>query len=262
VKLQQENPEQGRILRSFNARPPFPDSILDRFAGSGIRVRGQLVGNCMVADYAGTNFTVAFGAAPSRQRRSSVMISTNAELTGSYDYLQVALSGLIAVSASYAALDLGGRVTATSGWLRLVWLTGGAAVMGFGIWSMHFVGMLAFSLPVPVSYNWPTVLVALLTAILSSAFALYVVSRHKMGLVRAFTGSVIMGTGIAASHYNLRLLWMACGVDDALLKPNQAAIAKLKVEGLPVTAIETPGHHQWPVWRDNLIHFAPLLFQK
>jgi two-component system sensor histidine kinase/response regulator len=220
VKLQQENPEQGRILRSFNAQPPFPDSILDRFAGGGIRVRGQLVGNCMVADYAGTNFTVAFGAAPSRQRRSSVMISTNAELTGSYDYLQVALSGLIAVSASYAALDLGGRVTATSGWLRLVWLTGGAAVMGFGIWSMHFVGMLAFSLPVPVSYNWPTVVVALLTAILSSAFALYVVSRHKMGLVRAFTGSVIMGTGIAASHYigiNAMRLAAVCRFDLRIL---------------------------------------------
>ena len=61
---------------------------------------------------------------------------------------------------------------------------------------------------------------------------------------------------------NLRLLWMACGVDDALLKSNQNVIATLKAEGLPVTAIETPGHHQWPVWRDNLIHFAPLLFQK
>jgi enterochelin esterase-like enzyme len=61
---------------------------------------------------------------------------------------------------------------------------------------------------------------------------------------------------------NLRLLWMACGVDDALLKPNQAVIAALKAQGLPVTAIETPGHHQWPVWRDNLVHFAPLLFQK
>jgi len=148
------------------------------------------------------------------------MISTNAELTGSYDYLQVALSGLIAVSASYAALDLGGRVTATSGWLRLVWLTGGAAVMGFGIWSMHFVGMLAFSLPVPVSYNWPTVLVALLSAILSSAFALYVVSRHKMGLVRAFTGSVIMGTGIAASHYigiNAMRLAAVCRFDLRIL---------------------------------------------
>ncbi len=61
---------------------------------------------------------------------------------------------------------------------------------------------------------------------------------------------------------NLRLLWMACGVDDALLKSNRNVIATLKAEGLPVTAIETPGHHQWPVWRDNLIHFAPLLFQK
>jgi enterochelin esterase-like enzyme len=60
---------------------------------------------------------------------------------------------------------------------------------------------------------------------------------------------------------NLRLLWMACGVDDALLKPNQAVIAALKAQNLPVTAIETPGHHQWPVWRDNLINFAPLLFQ-
>jgi enterochelin esterase-like enzyme len=67
---------------------------------------------------------------------------------------------------------------------------------------------------------------------------------------------------LTAQKANLRLLWMACGVDDGLLKPNQAVIAALKEEGLPVTAIETPGHHQWPVWRDNLIHFAPLLFQK
>jgi enterochelin esterase-like enzyme len=59
-----------------------------------------------------------------------------------------------------------------------------------------------------------------------------------------------------------RLLWMACGVDDALLKPNREVIADLKSKGFDVTAIETPGHHQWPVWRDNLIHFAPLLFQK
>ena len=65
-----------------------------------------------------------------------------------------------------------------------------------------------------------------------------------------------------ASRANLRLLWMACGVDDGLLKANQKAIAMLKAEGLPVTAIETPGHHQWPVWRDNLVQFTPLLFQK
>jgi enterochelin esterase-like enzyme len=61
---------------------------------------------------------------------------------------------------------------------------------------------------------------------------------------------------------NLHLLWMACGVDDALLQPNRNMIAALKAQNLPVTAIETPGHHQWPVWRGNLINFAPLLFQK
>ncbi|RRA49911.1 esterase [Acidipila sp. EB88] len=66
---------------------------------------------------------------------------------------------------------------------------------------------------------------------------------------------------LAPQKANLHLLWMACGVDDALLKPNRDAIAILKAQGLPVTAVETPGHHQWPVWRDNLIHFAPLLFQ-
>ena len=66
----------------------------------------------------------------------------------------------------------------------------------------------------------------------------------------------------SAEQAKLRLLWMACGVDDGLLQPNRKAIAMLKAEGLPVTAIETPGHHQWPVWRDNLVHFTPLLFQK
>jgi enterochelin esterase-like enzyme len=66
----------------------------------------------------------------------------------------------------------------------------------------------------------------------------------------------------SAAKANLRLLWMACGVDDGLLKPNQAMIASLKAQGYAVTAVETPGHHQWPVWRDNLIHFTPLLFQK
>src|SRR5438046_7658489 len=73
--------------------------------------------------------------------------------------------------------------------------------MGFGIWSMHFTGMLAFRLPVLVSYSWPTVLLSLLVAISASAFALYVVSRHELGMVRALAGSASMGSGIAAMHY-------------------------------------------------------------
>src|SRR5216684_5019096 len=103
--------------------------------------------------------------------------------------------------ASYAALDLAARVTAAAGSTRAVWLLGGAGAMGTGIWSMHYLGMLAFVLPIPVAYHWPTVLLSLLAAILASVIALYVVSRRKMGALRALAGSVLMGAGIASMHY-------------------------------------------------------------
>ena len=122
-------------------------------------------------------------------------------LIGSYNYALVALSVLIAMFASYAALDLAGRVTAASGWTRAVWLLGGAGAMGTGIWSMHYIGMLAFLLPIPVAYHWPTVLLSLFAAILASVIALYVVSRQKMGGSEAVAGSVLMGAGIASMHY-------------------------------------------------------------
>ncbi len=122
-------------------------------------------------------------------------------LIGSYNYALVALSVLIAMFASYAALDIAGRVTAAGGWTRAVWLLGGAGAMGTGIWSMHYIGMLAFALPVPVAYHWPTVLVSLVAAILASVVALDVVSRQKMGASRAVAGSVLMGAGIASMHY-------------------------------------------------------------
>jgi PAS domain S-box-containing protein len=122
-------------------------------------------------------------------------------LIGSYNYALVALSVVIAIFASYAALDLAGRVTAASGWTRAVWLLGGAGAMGIGIWSMHYIGMLAFILPIPVAYHWPTVLLSLFAAILASAVALGVVSRRKMGWFRALAGSVLMGAGIASMHY-------------------------------------------------------------
>ena len=119
----------------------------------------------------------------------------------SYNYALVALSVLIAMFASYAALDLAGRVTAAGGWTRAVWLLGGAGAMGIGIWSMHYIGMLACMLPVPVAYHWPTVLRSLFAAIFASVIALYVVSRQKMGAFQAFAGSVLMGGGIASMHY-------------------------------------------------------------
>jgi len=122
-------------------------------------------------------------------------------LSGSYDYRLVVLSVAIAMFASYAALDLAGRVTVARDWARRVWLAGGATAMGLGIWSMHYIGMLAFSLPMPVLYDWPTVLVSLLAAICASAVALYVVSRQRMNLWNAVVGSIVMGMGIALMHY-------------------------------------------------------------
>ena len=129
------------------------------------------------------------------------MVSPAHIMVGSYDYWLVALSVLIAVLASYSALDFAGRVTAARGVARMVWLTGGAVAMGLGIWSMHYVGMLAFRLPVPVQYDWPTVLLSLLAAMFASAIALFVASRTTMGLARAAIGSVFMGGAIAGMHY-------------------------------------------------------------
>jgi PAS domain S-box-containing protein len=122
-------------------------------------------------------------------------------LAPTYDYRLIALSVLIAMLASYAALDLGGRVTASRGHLRSIWLIGGAVAMGMGIWSMHYIGMLAYSLPVAVFYNWPTVLLSLLAAMLASAVALFAVSRREMGLLRISFGGLLMGIGIATMHY-------------------------------------------------------------
>jgi two-component system, sensor histidine kinase and response regulator len=122
-------------------------------------------------------------------------------LAGSYNYRLVAVSVLIAVLAAYAALDLAARVTAAHGRARFAWLTGGATAMGIGIWSMHYIGMLAFSLPVPILYDWPTVLLSLVAAVLASGAALFVVSRQSMRWFQALIGSLVMGGGIAAMHY-------------------------------------------------------------
>ena len=122
-------------------------------------------------------------------------------LEGYYDPRLVALSVMIAILASYAALDLAGRITAAVGWVRGLWLSGGAFALGIGIWAMHYVGMEAFHLPVRVLYHWPTVVLSMVAAVLASAVALFVVSRKTMSVAAAVSGSILMGGGIAAMHY-------------------------------------------------------------
>src|SRR5689334_1460171 len=122
-------------------------------------------------------------------------------LPRSYSPALVVLSVLIAGAASYTALTLAGRVTQARGRDRLAWLAGGSLAMGLGIWSMHFVGMLAFHLPVPIAYRLETVLLSMLPAVAASTLALLLASRPRVGLAALALGALSMGPAIAGMHY-------------------------------------------------------------
>jgi diguanylate cyclase (GGDEF)-like protein len=119
----------------------------------------------------------------------------------SYNPLLVAASLFVAIVASYTALDMAGRITTAQGSAARWWLAGGASAMGIGIWSMHFVGMLAFSLPIPLGYDPAITLLSLLIAIASSVFALWLVCQENLPWSRLALGAILMGLGIASMHY-------------------------------------------------------------
>ncbi len=123
-------------------------------------------------------------------------------MTGTYNYWLVLLSVTVAVFVSYTALNLAARMARSGGPSARVWAIGGAVAMGCGIWSMHFIGMLAFSLPIPLAYNVPITIASLLIAIAVSGFALAIASRPHVDLARLSVGAVIMGIGISAMHYS------------------------------------------------------------
>lgn len=122
-------------------------------------------------------------------------------MPSSYSPLLVVCSFLVAILASYTALEMAGRITAAQPSVAKAWLLGGACAMGVGIWSMHFVGMLAFRLPVPIGYDLTITLLSLGIAIASSAFALWLVCQEELPLRRVVGGALLMGPGIAGMHY-------------------------------------------------------------
>lgn len=129
------------------------------------------------------------------------MNSSDLIMAGSYNYGLVALSIAIAMLGSYATIDLAGRVRATHGGARLSWRIGGAIAMAIGTWAMHYTGMLAFRLPIPISYDWPISAVSFVPSLLASAVALVVVIRPRMESRRAFVASIFIGGGVAGLHY-------------------------------------------------------------
>ena len=203
-------------------------------------------------------------------------------MAGSYNPAFVGFSILVATLASYAALDLTGRVTSSTALARTGWLLGGATVMGLGIWSMHFIGMLAFHLPVPIAYDVPLMLLSVLVAIGASLLALSVVSRPHMSLVTLVLAGLLMGVAISGMHYigmasmrmeatlgyhdaivvlsviiaiaaSLAALWLAFRLRSdltargALLKALSAIIMGIAISGMHYTAMSGATfttHHQ------------------
>ncbi|MBM3266324.1 MAG: hypothetical protein FJZ01_01640 [Candidatus Sericytochromatia bacterium] len=124
-------------------------------------------------------------------------------MAASYDPLLVALSYLIAVGASYTALDLAGQVLAARGRSRALWLLWAAAAMGMAIWSMHFTGMFAFQMDMPMAYDVPVTLLSMLVAIVASGAGLFALTFAPFpgDRGRLAVGGTVMGLGIAAMHY-------------------------------------------------------------
>lgn len=123
------------------------------------------------------------------------------EISGSYSFSLVTLSLVIAIMASYTSLDLALRVATSSGWSRKAWLISGAIAMGTGIWSMHFVAMLAFHLPHPVSYDLFIILVSILIAIAASLAGLFFASSPEKQVRKLIIGGIFLGVGISEMHY-------------------------------------------------------------
>jgi len=129
-------------------------------------------------------------------------ISSNA-MYGTYDWRLVLLSYLVATFASYIALDMTGRLRDENNTLAVsfYWLVGGAIAMGAGIWSMHFIGMLAFQLAMPMTYNSFWTAISMLVAIVASLIALSLLMGKKLRRIHLIMGGFILGIAIAAMHY-------------------------------------------------------------
>jgi diguanylate cyclase (GGDEF)-like protein len=161
-------------------------------------------------------------------------------LVGSFDSLLVLFSFLVAVLASYTALDLVGRITSAAPVAARWWLCGGALAMGLGVWSMHFVGMLAFHLPIRLGFDFGLTVISLLVAIASSLLALWIASRDNLPAAHLAFGALLLGCGIAAMHYT--------GMAALQMEPGIVYIPALVAASIAI-AITAAGAALWIAFR-------------
>src|ERR1700680_2715928 len=187
-------------------------------------------------------------------------------VTGTHDPYLVALSILVACFASYTALDLSGHVGLARGFARRMWLAPAALTMGGGIWSMHFIAMLAFIMPTPMSYDIGLTALSLVVAIVVTGGGFYVISRQSASPLRLVLSGIFMGLGIAAMHYtgmaamrghaelsynpifvalsltiaigaSTAALWLAFRTTDLVQKLIAAVVMGLAISGMHYTAM-------------------------
>ncbi|STX52450.1 sensory box histidine kinase/response regulator [Legionella busanensis] len=125
------------------------------------------------------------------------------QIQGVYSLPLVILSYLVAVGASYVALDIANRVRdiGASFTNKLRWILGGAFAMGAGIWSMHFIGMLAFIMPMPMAYDPFLTGLSMIIAIIASGIAFLLLQNKKVKINALALGGIILGLSIASMHY-------------------------------------------------------------
>src|ERR1700722_15848238 len=121
-------------------------------------------------------------------------------LAVAYDPTLVLLSMGVATWASFVSLDVAARIWLSGGWARLGWIVAAATAMGGGIWSMHFLPLRPFSLPVSIGYNIPITLLSLAIAIDVTAIAFVIIAGGR-DWRRLTPPGVIMGWGVAGMHY-------------------------------------------------------------
>ncbi len=122
-------------------------------------------------------------------------------MSGHYDFWIVFMSLVIAIVASYSSLDLAGRVAYSTGFRKWVWLIGGSGAMGIGIWSMHFIGMLAYKMSMPMTYDLGIVGLSIVASFVGSLIALLVIGKEQLTTVRLMVGTIFMAIAIVAMHY-------------------------------------------------------------
>ena len=149
------------------------------------------------------------------------------ELTTHSDIGLVCVSIAAAIIASYVALDLAHRSVNSTDWHRRVWTAAAGMTMGLGIWSMHFIGMLALEMGMPVSYDGVLVILSLLAAVLGASVSLAVVARPQVSRRALLSAAAFMGFAIAAMHY----LGMASMQMDAVIHWNIALVVLSLVIG-------------------------------